>query len=86
MLGAFTAYAALSAGSHCRSLHSPHWERTLARDSSRRDALYNLAQALKDLDAARAREYRDRFAAVRAERRDADRVGALRNFALAAAK
>ena len=86
MLGAFAAYAALSAGSHCRSLHSPHWERTLARNSNQRDALYNLAQALNDMDAARARENRERFVALQSERRSTDRVGALWNFALAAAK
>lgn len=64
----------------------PHWERTLSRDPNHREAIYNLAQALKEVDAARAREYRERFAALQAERQDTDRAGALWNFALAAAK
>ena len=45
-----------------------------------------MAQALKDVDAARAREYRERFVALHAERLDTDRVGTPWNFALAAAK
>ena len=64
----------------------PHWERTLAGDPNHREAIYNLAQALQEVDAARAREYRDRFAAMQSERQDTDRAGALWNFALAAAK
>lgn len=64
----------------------PHWERTLELDPSHREAIYNLAQALNTVDAARSREYRDRFAALQAERQDTDRAGTLWNFALAAAK
>lgn len=64
----------------------PHWERTLELDPSHREAIYNLAQALNTVDAARSREYRERFAALQAERQDTDRAGTLWNFALAAAK
>lgn len=64
----------------------PHWERTLELDPSHRESIYNLAQALNTVDAARSREYRERFAALQAERQDTDRAGTLWNFALAAAK
>ena len=41
----------------------PHWKRTLALEPSHREAIYNLAQALKEVDAARSPKYRDRWAA-----------------------
>ena len=63
-----------------------HRELTLTLDPSHKESIYNLAQALKEVDATGSREYRDRFAALQAERQDTDRAGTLWNFALAAAK
>ena len=40
----------------------PHWKRPLALEPSHGEAIYNLAQALKEVDAARSPKYRDRFA------------------------
>ena len=63
----------------------PYWERVLALDSRHKETLYNLAQALHSVEPERAREYRDRFAALKAEEQDTDRAGTLWNFALAEA-
>ena len=62
------------------------WEQVIALDPRHKEALYNLAQALLDIDPARSREYRERFAALKAEEQTTDRAGALWNFALAEAK
>lgn len=62
------------------------WEQVIALDPRHKEALYNLAQALLDVDPARSRKYRERFAALKAEEQTTDRAGALWNFALAEAK
>ena len=62
-----------------------HWETALAIDPSHREAMYSLAQALQGVDPDRAQRYRERFAALTAERQDTDRAGTLWNFALAEA-
>ena len=63
----------------------PHWERAVALDPSHKESIYNLAQALSETAPGRAREYRDRFAALKAMEQDTDRAGTLWNFALAEA-
>ena len=62
-----------------------HWERAVALDPGHKDSIYNLAQALSEAHPARAKEYRDRFAALKAMEQDTDRAGTLWNFALAEA-
>ena len=64
----------------------PHFERALELDPRHKESLYNLAQAAQALDPQRARRYRERFAALKAEEQDTDRAGTLWNFALAEAK
>ncbi len=64
----------------------PHWERALALDPGHKEAIYNLSQALLTKAPQKAREYSQRFAALKAEEQDTDRAGALWNFALAEAK
>ena len=62
-----------------------HWEAALSLDPRHKEAIYNLAQALHAVDPDRAHEYRERFAALKAEEQDTDRAGTLWNFALAEA-
>ena len=64
----------------------PSWERALSLDPRLKDALYNLAQALRDTDPEASRAYFRRFAAMKREEQDTDRAGALWNFALAEAE
>ncbi len=63
-----------------------HWEAALSLDPSHKEAMYNLAQALHAIDPDQARDYRERFAALKAEEQDTDRAGTLWNFALAEAE
>lgn len=63
-----------------------HWEAVLSLDPGYKEAIYNLAQALHAVDPDRAQEYRERFAALKAEEQDTDRAGTLWNFALAEAE
>ncbi|MDE0102314.1 MAG: tetratricopeptide repeat protein [Bryobacterales bacterium] len=62
-----------------------HWEKVLSLDPRHKEAIYNLAQALQEVDPARAREYLQRFATLKTEEQDTDRAGTLWNFALAEA-
>ncbi len=62
-----------------------HWEKVLALAPRHKEAIYNLAQSLHDVDPDRAREYLRQFAALKAEEQDTDRAGVLWNFALAEA-
>ena len=62
-----------------------HWEMALSLDPRHNETIYNLAQALHSVDPERAQEYRERFAALKAEQQDTDRAGTLWNFALAEA-
>ena len=64
----------------------PHFERALELDPRHKESLYNLAQAVQAVDPEKAREYRERFAALKAEEQDTDRAGTLWNFALAEAR
>jgi len=64
----------------------PHFERALELDPRHKESLYNLAQAVQAIDPEKAREYRERFAALKAEEQDTDRAGTLWNFALAEAQ
>ena len=64
----------------------PHFERALELDPRHKESLYNLAQAVQALDPQRARQHRERFAALKAEEQDTDRAGTLWNFALAEAQ
>lgn len=64
----------------------PHFERALELDPRHKESLYNLAQAVQSVDPEKAREYRERFAALKAEEQDTDRAGTLWNFALAEAQ
>lgn len=67
-------------------LAAPHFERALELDPRHKESLYNLAQAVQAVDPEKAREYRERFAALKAEEQDTDRAGTLWNFALAEAQ
>ena len=64
----------------------PHFERALELDPRHKESLYNLAQAVQAIDPQKARQYRERFAALKAEEQDTDRAGTLWNFALAEAQ
>ena len=64
----------------------PHFEGALELDPRHKESLYNLAQAVQGLDPQKARLYRERFAALKAEEQDTDRAGTLWNFALAEAQ
>ena len=64
----------------------PHLERTLDLDPRHMESLYNLAQAVQEHDPQKAKLYRERFAALKAEEQDTDRAGTLWNFALAEAQ
>ncbi|MDE0110400.1 MAG: tetratricopeptide repeat protein [Bryobacterales bacterium] len=74
------------AQSGSRELAVPHFERALELDPRHKESLYNLAQAVQAVDPEKAREYRERFAALKAEEQDTDRAGTLWNFALAEAQ
>ena len=64
----------------------PHFERALELDPRHKESLYNLARAVQATDPQKARQYRERFAALKAEEQDTDRAGTLWNFALAEAQ
>ena len=64
----------------------PHFERALALDPRHKESLYNIALAVQARDPEKARRYRERFAALKAEEQDTDRAGTLWNFALAEAQ
>jgi len=68
------------------ALAVPHLERALELDPRHKESLYNFAQAVQAIDREKAREYRERFAALKAEEQDTDRAGTLWNFALAEAQ
>ena len=74
------------AQSGSRELAVPYFERALELDPRHKESLYNLAQAVQAVDPEKAREYRERFAALKAEEQDTDRAGTLWNFALAEAQ
>lgn len=64
----------------------PHFERALELDPRHKESLYNLARAVHATDPQKARQYRERFATLKAEEQDTDRAGTLWNFALAEAQ
>lgn len=76
--------AASEAGQPEKAIH--HWEAALSLDPHHKESLYNLAQALHAIDPRKAREYREHYAALKAEEQDTDRAGTLWNFALAEAE
>jgi tetratricopeptide (TPR) repeat protein len=62
-----------------------HWKAAVQADPNHSQALYNLAKSLNKIHDPDAKQYQDRFDALRKSQQIADRVSELGNFALEAA-